>query len=132
MDFNDDAITVSMKETTKDKVSLNGKVKTFELPTNYYKFLKSNSYSRWKKSPKRAGCFNVCGTSTNLCAIEFEKTDRIESRSDYMSFSSEKEVNEFFQSIFKTHCVVFPQNQTLNWDEWLLVASALNPSLKQV
>ena len=55
-----------------------------------------------------------------------------ESRLDYMSFSSENEVNQFFQSIFKTHSAVFPRYQTLDWNEWLLVASALNLPLRKV
>lgn len=125
--------------TTIDDVSLRGSVYHFGLQTKYSRFLnKQQKRHCGNDMPGCVQCFPLSGFTTNSLAFEFLQKDRIEATYDHETFKTETKLSEFLQKIHKTHAISFDDHSivghgsSLTWDEWSLLATALNPDLRKV
>ena len=136
----DDETRISTMEinTTEDDVTLRGKMHQFHLPNKYSKFLARESQRDHRIEPECTRCFPVSGKTTNLFAFEFLQNDRIDSIHDQELFKNEQGLATFLQNIHKTHAVSIENGQVhgygsaITWDERLVLASSMNPGLKEV
>ena len=121
-------------------MSLRGKIGKYTLQTKYLKFLSRERQKDYKTNdmPQCTLSFPFAGMTTNLFAFEFLQDDRIEAIYDHEMFKDEPTLSTFLQNIHKTHAIsiesgrVYGYGSAISWDEWDLLASSINPKLKQV
>ena len=115
-----------------------GKIRECNLQIKYSQFLENEHKHDNKLSDCVSNSFPIRGIATNLLGVEFLQRKDVKVVDDHQVFKNKQELSQFLQNIHKTHAISIPTGGTagngsaITWDEWNLLASSMNPKLKEV